>query len=53
MVSALATVAFQTMANEMNGQIDTVQPSHLDRCHALRTNGSVVELYYPKWFKKI
>jgi len=52
MVSALATVAFQTMANEMNDQAETVQPSHLNRCHALRTEGSVVRQFYPKWFKK-
>jgi len=53
MVSALATVAFQTMANEMNEHSESVQPSHLDRCHALRTDGSVVQHYYPKWFKEV
>jgi hypothetical protein len=52
MVSALATAAFQTLSSEINEDATRVQPSHLDRCHALRLEGPVVQRYYPSWFKK-
>ena len=52
MVSALATTAFQTLAGEINDQAETRQPAHLDRCHALRVEGPVVQQYYPRWHKK-
>jgi hypothetical protein len=52
MVSALATAAFQTLASEINEDVSKLQPTHLDRCHALRLEGPVVQHYYPAWFKK-
>ncbi|MGY4831767.1 DUF2889 domain-containing protein [Sphaerotilaceae bacterium SBD11-9] len=30
---------------------DAKQPFQLDRCHALRTDGNAVRLYYPRWYK--
>ncbi len=35
---------------EAAGQ-EQAQPFHLDKCHALRTDGEAVRLYYPKWYR--
>ncbi|MDY7576085.1 DUF2889 domain-containing protein [Actimicrobium sp. CCI2.3] len=57
----LPTAAIQALSGEV---IDTrdgssaasdqpSQPFQLDRCHALRTDGAAVALYYPRWVAKI
>jgi hypothetical protein len=50
LVGAVATAAFQTMSEEINAS-DTQQPFQLDGCHALRTNGPTVQVFYPKWYR--
>jgi hypothetical protein len=40
-------------SNSVNDQpIQPIQPIQLDRCHALRTDGAAVALYYPRWYLK-
>ncbi len=51
MVGSLATTAFQTLAGERNLMPETVQPPHLDRCHALDVRGTVVQEHYPRWYQ--
>ncbi len=57
----LPTAAIQALSGEV---IDTrdgssaaddqqSQPFQLDRCHALRTDGAAVALYYPRWVAKV
>jgi hypothetical protein len=51
MIGVLATLAFQTMANQRARETQSVRrPFQLDRCHALATDGEVVRQYYPRWF---
>jgi hypothetical protein len=52
LIGILATLAFQTMANQRARNAQLVKrPFQLDRCHALATNGEVVRRYYPRWFE--
>jgi hypothetical protein len=51
LIGILATLAFQTMANQRARDAASVsRPFQLDRCHALATNGEIVRRYYPRWF---
>ncbi|SAK69270.1 hypothetical protein AWB81_02966 [Caballeronia arationis] len=50
LIGAVATAAFQTMSEEINASTDR-QPFQLDGCHALRTEGDAVRLFYPKWYR--
>lgn len=50
LISILATLAFQTMANQKAREEQaTKRPFQFDRCHALATDGPVVARYYPRW----
>ncbi len=53
----LPTAAIQAMAGSKRAQREEEaagrgarKPFQLDRCHAMRTDGEAVRLYYPKWF---
>ena len=51
LLSAMSTGALQTLAGE-HGQADTERrPFQLDGCHALATDGPVVQAFYPRWFR--
>jgi hypothetical protein len=50
LVSSLATTAFQTIAGQGLQAPDT-KPFQLDRCHALRTDGTAVARFYPRWYR--
>ena len=57
LLGPIATVTFQTLApvlskrNKQSNAVNTKsRPPHIDTCHALRANGSVVKEYYPQWF---
>ena len=42
--------AFAGVVIDTRGEGDgATQPFQLDRCHALRTDGEVVKLHYPRW----
>ncbi|MQR01922.1 DUF2889 domain-containing protein [Glaciimonas soli] len=51
----LPTAAIQAFGGERDSagksvfSIENQKPFQLDRCHALRTDGSVVAKFYPKW----
>lgn len=54
----LPTVAFQAFAGDERRRREALErsgapqkPFPLDRCHALRTDGPAVGLYYPKWHR--
>lgn len=56
MAQVLPTAAMQALAGEVFGKQDgdgpdevAVKPIQLDRCHALRTDGDAVALFYPRW----
>ncbi|MBK1616620.1 hypothetical protein CKO44_24570 [Rubrivivax gelatinosus] len=53
LAQVLPTAVIQAFAGEV---IDTrgdggVKPFQLDRCHALRSDGEVVRLHYPRWHR--
>lgn len=50
---ALPTAAFQAFAGDVivtNNDAHGQKPFELDHCHALRTDGTTVAQYYPRWF---
>ena len=57
----LPTAAIQALNGEVSEPRDSsdaaneqpIQPFQLDRCHALRTDGAAVALYYPRWYAKV
>lgn len=54
LAQVLPTAVIQAFAGEV---IDTrgdsgVKPFQLDRCHALRSDGEVARLHYPRWFRQ-
>ncbi|SAL03752.1 hypothetical protein AWB77_06863 [Caballeronia fortuita] len=50
LIGAVATVAFQTMSEELNASNDA-RPFQLDGCIALRTDGAAVQRFYPAWYR--
>jgi hypothetical protein len=51
--SVLPTVAIQAFAGEIikfEDQGSGTMPFQLNRCHALRTDGETVKMYYRAWF---
>ena len=53
LAQVLPTAVIQAFAGEV---IDTrgdgdVRPYQIDRCHALRSDGAVVQTYYPRWYR--
>lgn len=54
LTDVLPTAVIQAFAGEV---LDTLgdgdqAPFQLDRCHALATDGEVVRLHYPRWFRQ-
>jgi Protein of unknown function (DUF2889) len=54
LAQVLPTAVIQAFAGEV---IDTkgegdVRPYQIDRCHALRSDGPVVQAFYPRWVRK-
>ncbi len=58
--SVLPTAALQSLAGEVkleqkkpDDQADNGEqkPFALDKCHAMRTDGELARLYYPKWYR--
>ncbi len=51
----LPTAVVQAFAGEVidtRGDADgSTQPFQIDRCHALRAEGSAVKTYYPRWYR--
>jgi len=56
LAQALPTVAIQALADDemanRSHDASSERPYELDRCHALRLDGPVVETYYPRWALK-
>lgn len=48
-VQAFAGEVLDTREDNASGQ----QPFQLDRCHALRTDGPVVQIHYPRWYRAL
>jgi hypothetical protein len=55
MCAVLPTAVLQAFAGRVldvrEGRSDAQPPYQLDRCHALRREGPVVQTYYPRWFQ--
>ena len=53
LAGVLPTAAIQAFVGEVPrpDRIEGAQPRHLDRCHALRTDGPIVAKYYPRWYR--
>ena len=55
LTQVLPTAVVQAFAGEVidtRGDADgSVQPFQIDRCHALRADGTVVKTYYPRWYR--
>jgi hypothetical protein len=51
LTNVLPTVAIQTMATLRRAAPPTQRPFQLDGCHALRVDGEVARVYYPKWYE--
>lgn len=53
----LPTVAIQSMVKEARAKQDDEpedsqqRPFQIDGCHALRSSGEVVKMFYPKWYE--
>jgi len=55
LAAVLPTAAIQAMAGQRRAEAEHQlehQPFHLDACHALRTDGVVVQEFYPRWYRK-
>ncbi|MDN3918938.1 DUF2889 domain-containing protein [Roseateles violae] len=47
-IQAFAGIVIDTREGDGSGQ----PPFQLDRCHALRSDGPVVQTHYPRWYRK-
>jgi Protein of unknown function (DUF2889) len=56
LAQVLPTAVVQAFAGEVldtDGQDpDAQQPFQIDRCHALRADGAVVQEFYPRWYRR-
>jgi hypothetical protein len=55
LTSALPTAVVQAFAGGVIRVSDDAvekKPFQLDRCHALRTDGEVVRVHYPRWYRR-
>lgn len=56
LTNVLPTTAIQGIATRINRAKSTSEqsqrPFHIDGCHALRADGEVVQVHYPKWYEK-
>ena len=53
----LPTAVVQAFAGEglldrVDDGSEPVQPMPIDRCHALRADGEVVQTHYPRWYRR-
>lgn len=53
LLSAMATGALQTLAGERGAIDEERKPFQLDGCHALATDGPIVQAFYPRWFRRL
>jgi hypothetical protein len=52
LAGVLPTVAVQAFAGEHKRALSkSERPFQLDHCHALRSDGDAVRLYYPRWYE--
>lgn len=55
LTNVLPTAAIQGIASRIKSarpkQEQTTRPFHIDGCHALRAEGEVVKVHYPKWYE--
>lgn len=55
LLQELAVVAIQTVYPILSRERPAIEsdrrPAHLDTCHALRSDGPVVEEFYPRWHR--
>ena len=55
LAQVLPTAVVQAMVGEVidtRGEAEGArQPFQIDRCHALRSDGETVRLYYPRWYR--
>jgi hypothetical protein len=47
-IQAFAGIVIDTREGDGSGQ----PPFQIDKCHALRSDGAVVQTHYPRWFRK-
>lgn len=60
LAQVLPTAVIQAFAGEVidtqkpggQGGLGTERPFQIDRCHALRSDGEVVRLHYPRWYRR-
>ena len=52
LLSTMATAAIQTLAGESLQNEANRKPFQLDGCHALATDGPIVKVFYPQWFRQ-
>ena len=56
LATLLPTAAIQTFAGEVfkssnsADAVSTTKPFQIDGCHALRSDGEAVRIYYPRWY---
>ena len=50
-IQAFAGEVYNTHASPDAAAAEEQMPFQLDRCHALRLDGSAVATYYPRWFR--
>ena len=57
LAQVLPTAVVQAFAGEVIDTRGTAegasQPFQIDRCHALRSDGEVVRLHYPRWYRPV
>ena len=55
LTQALPTAVVQAFAGEVidtrGDNAQSTRPFQIDRCHALRADGTVVKTYYPRWYR--
>lgn len=50
-IQAFAGEVLDTQEAGSGGGLGAERPFQIDRCHALRSDGEVVRLHYPRWFQ--
>jgi hypothetical protein len=52
LLAAMGTVAVQTLIEEYFATVtEHHKPLQLDTCHALKTEGPIVKMHYPQWYR--
>jgi len=50
-IQALAGEVLSTQEGATDNSVASHPPFQLDRCHALRSDGAVVQVHYPRWYR--